>query len=126
MNAPLLVRSGDALTYPLLVAFKRRGLRNRNWARLNITEKALFKCGLWITRVRGEINNTKLMVQILRITLKLAENVRSKILKVGRKRVLLMSKICQETGVFKWAPQVKRWLVDDNYIRYLGVLAVNG
>ena len=113
----MLLRSGDALTYAWLVAFKRGGLRNRNWTRLNITEKAFFRCGLWIARVRGEISNTKLMVQILRIACKLAENLRSDVFKVGRKRVLLMSEMYEKARVFSWAPQLsisrrgESWLV---------------
>jgi hypothetical protein len=126
MNPSLLVQGGDALTYPRLIAFKRKGLRNRNWARLDITEKALFRCGLWIARVRGEISNTKLMVQILRIALKLAEGVRSSIMKMGERRTAaIYAKYTRPLGVFSWAPEVREWLRDIRYVWYLGVLGVN-
>jgi hypothetical protein len=126
MNAPLLLRSGDALTYPRLVAFKRKGLRSRNWARLDIAEKALFRCALWIAKVRGEISNTKLIVQIARITLKLVEGVRSAILKAGKRRTTVMFETyAKPFGVFSWASQVREWLNDTKYIWYLGVLGVN-
>jgi hypothetical protein len=93
---------------------------------LNTTERALFRCALWVAKVRGRISNTKLIVEVLKLALKLIEGLGDSIMQAGRKRVVTMSEAYgQPQGVFSWAPRVKRWLSDPNYVLYLGVLAVN-
>jgi hypothetical protein len=121
-----LLRDGDSITHASLVGFRRRGLRNGNWKHLNIEDRALFRCAFWVATVRGKISNTKLMVQVLKIAMKLVERVPSAILKVGRRRTALMFEIYgKPLGVFSWAPQVREWLNDSRYVWYLGVLGVN-
>jgi hypothetical protein len=121
-----LLQDGNSITYPCLVGLQRRGLRNGSWRHLDTADRALFRCAFWVAKVRGKISNTKLMVQVLRIALKLVEGVRSAILKVGRRRTALMFEIYgKPLGVFSWAPQVREWLNDSRYVRYLGVLGVN-
>jgi hypothetical protein len=121
-----LLQDGNSITYPCLVGFLRRALRNGNWRHLDTADRALFRCALWVAKARGKISNTKLMVQALKIALKLVEGVRSAILKVGRRRTALMFEIYgKPLGVFSWAPQVREWLNDSRYVRYLGVLGVN-
>jgi hypothetical protein len=121
-----LVEEGNSMNYPCLVGFLHRGLRNGNWKRLDTSDRALLRCAFWVAKVRGKISNTKLMVQVMKIALKLVEGVRSAILKVGRRRTALMFEIYgKPLGVFSWAPQVREWLNDSTYARYLGVLGVN-
>ena len=121
-----LLQDGDFITYPSLVGFRSRGLRNGNWSHLNAADKALFRCAFWVARVRGKISNTKLMVQVLKIVLKLTESVRGAILRVGRTRTAQMFEAYSKpTGVFSWAPMVRQWLDEASYVRYLGVLEIN-
>lgn len=93
---------------------------------LNTAERALFHCAFWVAKARGKISNTKLMVQILKIMLKLVEGVRSAILKAGRRRTAAVYEAYgKPLGVFDWAPQVREWLKNARYVWYLGVLEVN-
>ena len=89
-------------------------------------DRALFRCAFWIAQVRGKISNTKLMVHVLKIALKLLQGIGGAILKVGRRRITQMSETyARPCGVFSWAPQVREWLNDAGYVWYIGVLGVN-
>jgi hypothetical protein len=93
---------------------------------MNTMDRALFRCAFWVAKVRGKISNTKLMVQILKIALKLVEGVQGAILSVGRRRTTQMFETYgKPLGVFSWAPQVRKWLNDASFVWYLGVLEVN-
>ena len=121
-----LLKDGNSITYPCLVDLQRRGLRNGNWRHLDTANRALFRCAFWIAKVRGKISNTRLVVQVLKIALKLVERVPSAIIKVGRRRIALMFEIYGKPfGVFSWAPQVREWLNDSMYVCYIGALGVN-
>jgi hypothetical protein len=66
------------------------------------------------------------MVQVLRIALKLRRSLESRIVKVGRARAAVMfEEYARPGGVFSWAPRMREWLHDPNYISYVGVLEVN-
>lgn len=68
----------------------------------------------------------RLMVQILRIALKLLDGTRSRIAKAGSRRAMAMLEAYAKLGgVFSWAPQMKEWLRDPRYVWYLGVMEVN-
>jgi hypothetical protein len=93
---------------------------------LQIEEKALFRCALWVTKVRGRVSNTKLMEQVLIIAMKLLEGVHSLIVRAGRARVREILQSSTTPGaIASWAARIKEWLNDSNYIYYLGVLVVN-
>jgi hypothetical protein len=104
----------------------RRGRRNRNWGRLNISERGLFRCALWVAKARGTISNMRLMVQTFRVAVKLLETTRNRILKTARIRA---SRVCVEYeksgGVFSWAPLMREWLNDPGYLWYLGIMEIN-
>ena len=122
----LFQQDSDSLSYAWLVNFWRRSLRRRNWAMLNMAEKGLFRCALWVAKARGRISSTRLMVQILRIALKLLGNFKSRIGKAGEERAMMMlEEYAKPGGVFSWAPQMREWLHNPRYVCYLGVLEVN-
>ena len=84
------------------------------------------RCALWVAKARGKITNTRLIVEILRIALKLLEGFQSRIVKVGRTRAMMMFKAyAKPGGVFSWAPKMREWLHDPRYVWYLGVMDVN-
>ena len=120
-----LLQNESFLTHSTLVGFSRRGFRNGKWATLSIADRALFRCALEVARIRGRISNTKLMVQVLTIALKLTDGFQSHILRAGRTKATTMYKTYTEKGVFRWAPDTKRWLFDRNFIQYLGSLELN-
>jgi hypothetical protein len=93
---------------------------------LSVAERGLYRCALWVAKARGKITNTKLMVQTLRVALKMLDSVHSRIAKAGKARVMMMyEEYAKPGGVFSWAPRMRIWLQDRKYILYLGLLEVN-
>jgi hypothetical protein len=122
----LFLQNADSLTYSWLVEFRRRSIRNRSWGGLTTAERGLYRCALWVAKARNKITNTRLMVHVLRIALKLLENFRSRIVRAGEARAARMfEEYARPGGVFSWAPRMREWLRDRKYILYLGVLEVN-
>jgi len=122
----LFMQNANSLTYSWLVGFWRRSIRNRSWGRLSTAERGLYRCALWVAKARSKITNTRLMVQVLRIVLKLLERFQSRIVKAGRARAAAMFEAyARPKGVFSWAPGVRDWLHDPRYQTYLGLLEVN-
>jgi hypothetical protein len=120
-----LLQDGNSITYPCLVDLQRRGLRNGSWRHLDTADRALFRCAFWVAKVRGKISNTKLMVQVLRVALKIVQTV-SRIGRAGRTRATMMvQEYAKPGGVFSWAPRVRGWLHDPRYQTYLGLSEVN-
>jgi hypothetical protein len=110
----------SAVSYGFLSMSLRKSLRNGSWSSISSTQKALYRCALWIAKTRGGIVNKTLVAQVLSIVQCFFQSIRSRITAVGRKRAENMMKIC--SGIFRWAPQLKDWMRDANYIFYLGVI----
>ena len=115
---------GDQLTYRSLTLLWRKGMRNGNWSRLDVAEKALVRCALWVAKVRGSIRNMRLMVQVLSVLLRLIRNRRSRIVDAGNRRAQAILEQCRN-GAFNWVPQLREWLHDPRYVWYLGLTQVN-
>ena len=118
---------GGRLTYRCLLAIWRRGMRNGSWYRLDLSEKALIRCALWVAKVKGSICSMRLMVQVLSVLLRLVRNCRSCIVEAGNRRAhaILQAYGHGPNNVFSWIPQLREWLWDPRYARYLGLLEVN-
>ena len=103
----------------LLTSF-RKGLRNGNWRKLRRLEKALYMASLWYSRVKRAIINEQLVKKLLVLVDKLKATSGARIFKRGyEKAVELLSK---GEGVFVWAPSLKEWLKDPDYIFWLGAM----
>jgi hypothetical protein len=121
-----LLQNPDSLSHAWLIDSWRRSLRNRRWAMLDIAEKGLFRCALWVAKARGKISNKRLVVQVLRIVLKLLHAPKSRITEAGTRRAMAMFEAYGKSGgVFSWAPRMREWLQEPKYILYLGLLEVN-
>ncbi len=109
------------LSYAFLLTSLRKGLRNGNWTMLDNTEKALFRCALWVTKTKGKISNMKLVVQVLSIAPKIFQTIR-RIGRAGRMRATMMlQEFAKSGGVFTRAPRVRGWLHDPQYQTYLAL-----
>ena len=114
------------LTHHQMTLLFRKSLRNGNWFRLNTTEKALFRCGLWVTTARGYIRNPKLILQLLRVASLLLKSFCATIDGAGKQRAGQMTELfSRPQGVFAWAPKLKEWLQDTSFVRYLGIIELN-
>jgi len=98
----------------------RRGLRNGNWRKLNRLEKALYRASMWYARAQGEIVNDLVVNKLSVLMDRLVETVGTRIFRHGLKRAEKMSDICEKNRVFEWAPSLRAWLKDPDYIFYLG------
>jgi len=109
-----LLRDGDSVTSPWLVGL-RRGVRNGNWRHLDTAYGALFHCAFRMAKASGKISNTKLMVLVLRVALKIVQTG-SPIGRAGRVAIML--------GKFEawWGVQLgskSARLHDPRYVRYV-------
>ncbi|MBS7658890.1 hypothetical protein KEJ20_07060 [Candidatus Bathyarchaeota archaeon] len=111
-------------TFDFLVSIKRKGLRNGNWIKLRLMDKALFNCALALAKLRGKISNMDLMVKLASIILRLKETVKTSIVKLGLAKAQALKKLYSFKGVFNWCPSLKEWLKEPNYIIYLGLKEV--
>ena len=101
----------------LLTSF-RKGLRNGNWRKLRRVEKALYMASLWYARVRGAIMNETLVGMLSVLVDKLKATPGARIFKRGyEKAVELLNK---GKGIFAWAPSLRGWLKDPDYVFWLG------
>ena len=116
----------NGLDHRSLKSYLRVGLRRGTWAGLSATEKALYRCGLWATKVRGGITNMKLLVSILGIIIKLLATVRDCIYRLGLARAQVLWKNYVSARVFEWAPEAKPLFSQAEYITYLGAMEANG
>jgi len=96
-------------------------LRNGNWRRLPLVDRGLFRCALWVARVRGRIVSFRLLVRVLGIVLKLLERPGVRILRAGRARAEALMRRFEEGGLFSWAPQLRGWLMERSYVFCLGL-----
>jgi hypothetical protein len=118
-----IIFDNGVMTYRSLCRLRNRATMNGNWGRLGSNERSLFRCAMWVAKIRGQIRNEKLMTQVLRTAIVLLKNLRIRILSVGRSRA--QSMLSNFEQAYKWAPQLKEWLADPSYVWYLGVMGVN-
>ena len=96
----------------------RKGLRNGNWKRLPRLEKALYMAALWYSRVQGAIMNETLVGMLAVLVDKLKETSGARVFRRGYEKVVeLLSK---GEGIFAWAPSLRKWLKDPDYVFWLG------
>ena len=109
----------SGITYEELLASFKKGLRNGNWRKQNCLDKALVRASLWYAKHRGNIVNTALAEKLSALIEKLKETKGMRIFKRGFKKSIEMLDKGEEE-VFRWAPQLKHWLKDPDYIFWLG------
>ena len=111
----------SGITYGELLKFFRKSLRNGNWRHLNPLDKALYRASLWYAKHRGSIVNTLIVEKLLALVEKLKETKGMRIFKRGFEKAIEMLEKGEEE-VFSWAPQLKHWLKDPDYIFWLGTV----
>ena len=110
------------ITYEELLARFKKGRRNGNWRKLNFLDKTLFRASLWYAKHRGSIVNTSLVEKLSALIEKLKETKGIKIFKRGFKKAIEMLDKYEENGIFAWAPRMRDWLRDPDYIFWLGTV----
>nr|QNO53925.1 hypothetical protein NNHBGCAA_00025 [Methanosarcinales archaeon ANME-1 ERB6] len=111
------------ITYADLVTTFRKGQRNGNWRKLKFLDKALFRAAMGYAKRGGSIVNGMLVEKLLRLVARLKEISKGmRIFKRGYAKAVAMLDRGEEIfgGVFVWAPRLKGWLKDPDYIFWLG------
>ena len=114
--------SGIYITYEELLANFKKGLRNRNWRKLKSLDKALYRASLWYAKRRGSIVSAAIVEKLLGLVEKLKETKGMRVFKRGFKKAAKLLEDGEEKGVFVWAPRLKGWLRDPDYIFWLGTV----
>jgi|GEM_PF-4535302 len=112
------------ISYSELERYVRVGVRNGVFRRLSMVQKAFLRACLLFARRVGVISS-RVVVSQLRDILRFLAPPRVKALEAGLRRVGEMLKCFESRGVFKFAPQVKLWLMDESYRLYLGFMYLN-
>lgn len=110
------------LSYDELFICFRKGLRNGNWKRVRFLDKALYRAAMWYAKHGGCIVNELLMKNLSALAEKLKETKGMRIFKRGFEKALEMLEKGEEKGVFRWAPRLRDWLSDPDYVFWLGTM----
>ena len=109
-----------AYSYTDLQRHWRKGLRNGNWRKLNPLKKGLYMAARWYARGKGYILSGRLIAMLEDIIGKLVETVKVRIFQVGLAKAEDMEREYEK--VFNWAPELREWLKDSDYIFWLGAM----
>ena len=110
-----------AVTYTDLNATFRKAVRNGNWRKLRFLDKALYRAAMGYARYGRSIVNGMLVEKLLGLIERLKEISKGmRIFKRGFEKAAEMLEKGKEKGVFIWAPRLKDWLKDQDYIFWLG------
>ena len=110
------------LSYEELFTNFKKGMRNGNWKRLRFLDKALYRAAMWYVKRGGSIVNEILVENLSALVERLKETKGMRIFKRGFEKALEMLNKSEEEEVFTWAPQLKYWLKDPDYIFWLGMV----
>jgi hypothetical protein len=98
-----------------------KAYRNGKWRTLSVFEKGLFRASESLARLRGKIVSPSLMEMLRSIVSKLLQTPVTRIIQLGREHASRLLELYGENGVFKWAPSVRKWLKDPEYLFWLGL-----
>ena len=85
-------------------------------------DKALFRAARGYARYGRSIVNGLLVEKLLRLIEKLKETKGMRIFKRGFEKAVAMLEKGEEKGVFVWAPSLRYWLKDPDYVFWLGTV----
>ena len=114
----------QTLSYNELFSNLKKEIRKGNWRKLSRLEKALYRAAMAYTKPKpkkGEkarnIVNKMVADKLLALIKKLSETSGMRVCKRGFKKAV---ELLQKSEVFVWAPSLRYWLKDPDYIFWLG------
>ena len=116
------------VTYEELLDKLKKGMRKGNWRKLSRFEKAFYRAAMAYTKPKknGEkamdIVNKMVVGKLLTLIEKLMETRGMRVFKRGFKKAVELLQKSEEKGVFAWAPSLRHWLKDPDYIFWLGTV----
>ena len=109
-----------AISHTDLYSIFRKGLRNGNWRRLTRIEKAFYRAALWYSKFHGKLVNALVVEELSLLIEKLKETPGIRIFKKGFEMAVQLLEKYEKSGVLLWAPLLREWLKDPDYITWLG------
>jgi hypothetical protein len=119
-----MMQTSRRLDYAALQLYLRKSRRTGNWRKLNTIEKAFYRAAMWYAKKRP-LFNQMLVTKLRALIEKLNETNGTRIFRRGCKKaaeLLAMLAKGEGTGVFAWAPRLKDWLKDPDYLFWLGTV----
>ena len=114
--------SKKLITYEELLAHFRKGVRNGNFRRLHFVESAFYRAAMWYARHHDGIVNGLLVEKLWGLIERLRETKGMRIFKRGFEKAVEILKECEANGVLEWAPGLRDWMKDPDYIFWLGTM----
>ena len=112
-----------SLSYEELREKFKKGLRNGNWRKLNRMQKSLYMTAMGYARVTKKVIVNEMIVEKLSSLIeRLLETPGVRIFRRGFKKAVELLQKSEEKGVFAWAPRLRDWLKDPDYIFWLGTV----
>ena len=113
-----------AFSYADLQRYWRKGMRSGNLRKLRFLDKALYRAAMGYARYGRSIVNGMLVEKLLGLIERLKETKGMRIFKRGFEKAVEMLEKGEENfrGVFVWAPRLKNWLKDLDYVFWLGTV----
>jgi predicted DNA-binding ribbon-helix-helix protein len=125
------------LTYEILRENLKKGKRRGTWRKITRLEKALYRAAMAYIRPRNrratvngliaeiesrrEVTNRLVVAKLMALVERLQETKGMRIFQRGFKKAAVMLENGEER-VFAWAPQLKEWLKNPDYIFWLGTV----
>jgi len=105
-----------------LLTWLKKGVRNGNWRKLNRLDRALYRAAMWYAKRGGSIVDGKLVEKLLGVIERLKETKGMRIFKRGFEKAVELLEKGEEKGVLAWAPSLRCWLKEPDYIFWLGTV----
>jgi len=113
------------LSYGVLSSHRLKGMRNGNWRLLDRTQRGFYRACVAYAKLRGAIVNPKLVRLLRALIEQLKSTYGSRTLEVAEIEVSRMASVYLKAGVFNWVPQLCRWLQEETYLVWLGLMKLN-
>jgi len=110
------------LSYAVLRMYQLKGLRNGNWYRLCILEKAFYKACMIYVKMGRSIKSQRVINLLNEIIMKLKSTMKIKILQWAMREVRRIIPIYLKVNVFRWAPMLINWLREESFLMWLGIV----
>jgi len=109
------------LSHDYLLYSWKKGFRNGNWRKLSKIEKALYMASLSLAKTRGRLVNSRLILELQGIIIKLRETAGGRLMVRAYQRAIRSYERFMAVGLFEWAPRARSWFNDPSYVLWLGL-----
>ena len=110
------------LSYEELFTDFKKGMRNGNWKRLRFLDKAIYRAAMWYVKHGGSIVGKMLVEKLSALVERLKETKGMRIFRRGFRKAIEILDKGEEKEIFVWAPRLRDWLRDRDYIFWLGTV----